>query len=286
MASSDLPISGPLTESELGDAETLVREAGWNQLAADWRIFLQHGTVYAVRDGMRVVATAATLPYDGGFGWVSMVLVAGAYRRQGIAKRLLARCIDDLVAAGIVPVLDATPAGQPLYRSLGFAEAWVFQRYAGHGLAETLTPPGGTIIRPIVGTDGTAVQAYDRAAFGADRSGVLANLRERVPQAALIAERGGRICGYLMGRDGRRATQLGPLIADDADTALALLARGLAAVQGPVYIDLADSKASLRAWLTARGFTSERPLTRMLLRHAKSFDDVTKTFAVAGPELG
>ncbi len=83
--------------AELADAEALVREAGWNQTAADWRIFLDFGTVYAVRNSAgRVVATAATLPYGGRFAWISMVLVAGEYRRQGLARRLLGRCVDDL----------------------------------------------------------------------------------------------------------------------------------------------------------------------------------------------
>ena len=48
MALSDLPI-GRLAPEELPDAEALVAEAGWNQVGADWRIFLEHGAVYAVR---------------------------------------------------------------------------------------------------------------------------------------------------------------------------------------------------------------------------------------------
>ena len=48
MASSDSDI-GRLAPEELPDAEALVAEAGWNQVLADWRIFLDFGTVYAVR---------------------------------------------------------------------------------------------------------------------------------------------------------------------------------------------------------------------------------------------
>ena len=42
-------------------------------------------------------------------------------------------------------------------------------------------------------------------------------LRGRLPAAELIAERGGRIAGFLLGRDGRMAAQIGPLIAEDDD---------------------------------------------------------------------
>ena len=73
MASSELAI-GHLAPSELDDAGALVAESGWNQVAADWRIFQEFGTAYAVRDHARVIATAATLPY-GQRAWISMVLV-------------------------------------------------------------------------------------------------------------------------------------------------------------------------------------------------------------------
>ena len=63
--------------------------------------------------------------------------------------------------------------------------------------------------------------------------------------------RRGRLVGILLGRDGRIASQLGPLIADDAVVARALLARTLAGIAGPIFIDLADSKTETRA--LARG---------------------------------
>ena len=129
MARSDSEI-GRLAPGDLGDAEALVAEAGWNQVAADWRIFLGLGTVYAIRDGACVIATAATLPYGRTCAWISMVLVAATHRRQGLATRLLRRCIDDILAAGLVPVLDATPAGRAVYRPLGFQDAWGFARLA------------------------------------------------------------------------------------------------------------------------------------------------------------
>ena len=78
MAISDpaLDAKTRLRAEDLGDAGALVREASWSQIAADWQVFLDLGTVYAVRTSAgRVIATAATLPYDR-FAWISMVLVA------------------------------------------------------------------------------------------------------------------------------------------------------------------------------------------------------------------
>jgi GNAT superfamily N-acetyltransferase len=290
MALSDpaLARESPLTGDELGDAEALVREAGWNQVAADWRIFLELGTVYAVRTSAgRVIATAATLPYGGRFAWISMVLVAGDYRRQGLATRLLRRCTQELTGAGLVPVLDATPAGRAVYVALGFADAWGYHRLArAEAGAPAPAAPSGVRIQPIDDSAFAQMCRYDAAVFGADRSGVLARLRGRVPAAELVAYRGDQVCGLLLGRNGRSATQLGPLVADDATIARALLARGLAAVTGPLYIDLKDDNVELRIWLEGLGFAAQRPLTRMLHRQTVAFGDAARTFAVAGPELG
>lgn len=291
MAHSDpaLAQETPLRDSELADAEALVREAGWNQVAADWRIFLDLGTVYAVRNSAgRVVATAATLPHGGRFAWISMVLVTAEYRRQGLARRLLNRCIGDLTAKGLVPVLDATPAGRAVYTALGFADTWGFHRLARNGQGSEGAAASGddSVIRAITDADWLELCRYDAAAFGADRRGVLDRLRGRAPQAELIAYRAGRIAGFLLGRNGRSAMQLGPLVAEDAATAEILLLRGVAATPGPIYIDLADAKANLRNALEARGFAAQRPLTRMVYRRAESFDDPARTFAVVGPEFG
>jgi GNAT superfamily N-acetyltransferase len=286
MANSDLPI-GRLAVSELPDAGALVAEAGWNQVAADWRIFLELGTVYAVRAGGRVIATAATLPYGDKCAWISMVLVAGDHRRQGLATRLLRRCIDDVLTVRLVPVLDATPAGRTVYRPLGFEDAWGFQRLAAK--APRRDNPGDAtdiVIRSADDSIWPQLHAYDAAASGADRSAILSRMRGRLRGVDLVAIRNGRPIGFLLGRDGRTASHLGPLVADDDETAKALLRHALRTVPGPVFIDLADSKAAVREWLETRGFAPQRPFTRMLYGRPLGFDDGRRTYAVIGPEFG
>lgn len=286
MARSDPPTIGRLTLADLADAEALVAEAGWNQVAADWRIFLDFGMVYAMHDGAQLIATAATLPY-GGCAWISMVLVASAHRRRGLATTLLRRCIDDIVAAGMVPVLDATPAGRAVYAPLGFREAWSFTRLVSQ--LRTLARPVQSSqleVSPMTDSIWPALCAYDAAAFGADRSPILARMRGRLAPANLYAQRDGRVVGFLLGRDGRTASHLGPLIAEDDAAAIALLSHALSATAGPVHIDLADTKTDVRQCLEACGFAPQRPFTRMLLGRGESFNDGTETFAVIGPEFG
>jgi GNAT superfamily N-acetyltransferase len=292
MATSEprLTVKQSLTSSELDDVGTLVREARWNQLAADWRIFIEFGRLYAIHsDAGRIIATTATLPYGGRFAWISMVLVAGEYRRRGLATALLRGAMADLAAAKLVPVLDATPDGRAVYRRLGFEDSWGFQRLIRRErqrAAGNVGAPAGVTVRPIADADWPALCAYDAAAFGADRSAVLAGLRGRLPAAELVAARADRIVGFLLGRDGGLAAQIGPLTADDDAIAGALAARALDRIEGPLFIDLADSKSELRSVLDARGFAATRPFTRMLCGSSARFDNAARTFAVVGPEFG
>lgn len=285
MARSDLEI-GRLAERDLADADALVRDAGWNQTADDWRVFLDYGTVYALRDQGGVIATAATLPYGDKFAWISMVLVSGSHQRQGHGTTLMRRCIDDIVAAGMVPVLDATPAGRDVYKALGFEDAGKFRRMILRERGTVPFHPGDVMIESISDSAWAELCEYDAGIFGADRSKVLARLRGRLPEAEFCMWRGGRVAGFMLGRVGRKAVQLGPLVAESDEIACALLAQALETLPAPVYLDVVDGKPKIAAWLAEAGFVAERPLTRMLYRRSEAFQDAGQTYAVAGPEFG
>ena len=276
-----------LRADDLQSALALSQEAGWNQNAADWCIFLELGRVTGLtRNDGRLVATAATLPHGGAFGWISMVLVTESARRRGLARWLLRRATDDLIAEKLVPVLDATPAGRMVYVGLGFQDCWAMRRLVARSVKAPDMPDIDVTIRPIRSEDWRAIGELDAAVFGADRSEVLHRLALRLPGAALIAEATGRIAGYLLGRDGRSMNQLGPLVADNEKVAIALLSRAIAAVPAPLTIDLPDRHTAIGEWLATLGFAAERPLTRMIYGRSTAFDDGARLFAIAGPELG
>jgi GNAT superfamily N-acetyltransferase len=291
MAHSDrgLPpdvVARQLHEGDLDAALALSREAGWNQVAADWKIFLGLGGAICLTRNNRPIATAATLPYSGNFAWISMVLVTAAERRQGLARWLLRHCVDDLLSRELVPALDATPAGRTVYLGLGFQDSWTMNRLVARTVRAPTAGQNAETVRALENGDWPQVIASDTAIFGADRSSLLHRLAARLPQAALVAERAGRIAGFLLGRDGRVMNQLGPLAADDDGIARALLARAIAEVPAPITIDVPDRHGALGSWLTTLGFTTERPYIRMIYGTSLAFDDNARLFAIAGPELG
>jgi hypothetical protein len=209
-----------------------------------------------------------------------------------LATLLMRRATQELAAAGRVPVLDATPDGHPVYRAIGYENWWGFhrlrreQRGAQQSARAALPAPAGVTIRAVRDDDWPALCAFDAAAFGAPRNGVLAGLRGRLPQAELIAHSGDRILGFSLGRDGRMIPHVGPLVAQSDGIACALLARAIERIDAPLFIDLADAKPHVLAFLQARGFAPARPFTRMAHGQATRFDDAERTFAVIGPEFG
>ena len=288
---SNHPDISPLKPTDLGSAQALVVEAGWNQVPADWEIFLALGHALKIENPAGGLdATAATLPYAGGFGWLSMVLVTTAKRRQGLATHLLGRCIAGLRESNLISVLDATPAGRAVYRGLGFADGWPISRWVraplGAGAAAEPAPPMIHGLRRMLEQDLATVARFDANAFGCQRGELLTRLYARSADIACLAESGGNLTGYLLGRNGRNADQIGPLVAHDAPTAIALLDHAIARRHGALLIDVLDRHAAMAAALTRRGFTIQRPYTRMTLDRTMPFGDDHLMIAIAGPELG
>jgi GNAT superfamily N-acetyltransferase len=242
---------------------------------------MRHGAVFGLPgDDGRPVATGAILPFSDEFAWVSMVLVTAARRRQRIGTAILEACCAELKRRGLVAVLDATPAGERVYRPLGFVPQFALTRWQGQGGADAAAPAG---IRAMQAGDLAAAIAIDAAAFGARRDFLLRSFFDRAPQLAFISTDG---ASFALARTGRIATQIGPIVAADEAAGAALLTAALGAANGPVFLDVADRWQTLGVLLKQRGFTVQRPFLRMALGRAVPFGDAARTFVVAGPEFG
>ncbi len=285
-----------LGAADLGGAARLVEGAGWNQVADDWRIFLDLGRVIGLRapDG-GLAATAAVLPYaDGGFGWISMVLVGAGWQRRGLATGLLRTCIETLQAQGLACGLDATPAGRTVYQPLGFRDGWAISRWrrgpaapaAGSDASASGARHGDERLLPIADEHRAAIAAFDASAFGADRSALLAGLQRRSTDFGCVLVSRGQLRGFLLGRNGRNATQLGPIVASDSAAATRLLDHALQRLPGPLLLDVLDQHQDFADRLSSRGFAIERGYTRMTLGSREPRGDPAWTIAIAGPELG
>jgi GNAT superfamily N-acetyltransferase len=282
MASTEAPQLTLLAEDRIPGCMALSAEAGWNQTPDDWSVFLRRGTVFGLLDGGVPVASGAILPYPNDFAWISMVLVTAKRRRERIGTRILETCCAEIARRGLVAMLDATPAGERVYRPLGFEPMFNLTRWQGQGGGSGAKLPAG--IRPTTKDDMAAVVALDATAFGARRQFLLDDFVRREPKLGFVTGEDAK--GFVLARPGRLATQIGPVIAADEGAAATLLSAALDAVRGSVFLDLADRWSELARLLQHRGFTVQRPFLRMGMRRHAPYGDPARTFVIAGPEFG
>jgi len=283
MASSDVLAIERLRLDDVAAGLALSDAVGWNQTADDWSLFIAAGSALGVRDEAgTLIATAAALPYDAVTGWISMVLVDAAHRHRGIASQLVDACVASLRDAGRIAVLDATPAGAAVYAKAGFVAGFTFERWEGEGAA-TVAATGSN--RAVVAGPSHAdtLIALDRDAGGVDRALLLRSFLSRPATRAWLASRGN---GFALRRAGRRAAQVGPIVAADDRCALELLALALADNAGRVFIDVPAHRASIADALTRLGFVRQRPFVRMALGDARAAAARERVFVLAGPEFG
>jgi hypothetical protein len=157
-------------------------------------------------------------------------------------------------------LLDATPAGFPLYQSYGFVEedqTIVFQQTRPVTLPPHL-PGNVTVLRD---EEFSEVVSFDTPAFGAERSALLAAYQADDPQRVLVVRDASRhISGYLVAQ----SRVLGPWVARTAGDAEQLLLHALMLPfeSAPsVFVSAGHSEAIVL--LEQYGFTTQRSLSHM-----------------------
>lgn len=267
----------------------LSRLANWNQTLPDWECLLKAGNGFGFQtgDGL-LVASMIALPLGPRHGWISMVLTDPDWRRRGLANQLMTTGTAFLESRGLIPTLDATPAGEKVYRAIGFSGDTGLARWMvspDHSQPACIPPPGLTI-RRMLEPDLDQVSAWDHGQTGCDRAPILRCLRENLPDLAhLIEDAKSTVQGYVMGRPGEHLPQIGPLVAGDSRLAVLLLKTAASRVDGPFYVDAFDrTQSALQSGLKG-SWSRERGFKRLLKGASVSPENPKTVFLAAGPEL-
>lgn len=265
-----------LTDADLAMLGQLVADSGWNQTADDWALFAAQGSIYVVREAdQRIVASGAVLPIDSNAAWISMILVTPDARGQGLGRQVFAHCLDLVRQSGRTAMLDATPAGETLYRQFDFTPLWRLTRW------QRAAQPGTARAPRSEATDIAPLAALDAEALGFARQTVLADLAGREGSRVLR-----RADGFAIVRAGRIAHQVGPLLATSEAAAAGLLGDAAASLTGSVFVDVPDDRPVLREWLAGAGFTAQRGFARMAAGGDAPEGQRSFIHAIAGPEFG
>ena len=90
-----------------------------------------------------------------------------------------------------------------------------------------------------------------------------------------------------MARRGATFIQLGPLVAETVDDAIAVCLLSLGTLAGEaVVLDVPSSQERFLHWLLEKGFVEQRSFTRMFLGSGRASGNLAHQFAISGPELG
>ncbi len=285
--------------ADLPVADELRAAAGWNQTPADWMRLLQYepegcfAAFPAEADGgeePRISGTVTTTCYGTELAWIGMMLVHPDLRGRGIASQLMKHALAHLNGRGIRCImLDATPAGEPVYRRLEFEHEWTFFRWhrSGEATREQSARVQGSAGQPAnhaFSSLSAACRDLDRKAFGTDRSLWLKRLLQDSLDTLVIDD--GKNTGFGMVRPGRNAACLGPVVASSPEVADRIIRTLLQNVDGPVFWDIPQTGAEAEWRATALGFEKLRPLSRMRWRSEKIRPDIALQYAIADPATG
>lgn len=265
-----------LTRNDLVPCADLSEDRGWPRDEHRWGLLLAAGTGFGIDapDGKGLMATCVVTSYGPRMAAIGMLLVAGRYARQGVARHLMHQVID--TTGGAPLSLYATASGRPLYEKLGFAAVGQTQRMSGHfrpaapaGGPDAAVHPGlavrtGLTVRPASAGDLQAMLRLDADTFGLDRTHLLARLPAFADHLR-VAEEGGELVGYgaLWPSSGSHA--VGPLIARDTATAKLLVSSLAGATDRPLRADIDARHEELLGWLGERGLQPGSGTTVMSL---------------------
>ena len=274
--------------SDIREAMKLVVAESWNQTEKDWELLISgDGNIClaAEIDG-RLVATATAINYDNIVAWIGMVLVNKKQRGRGISKLLLNALFEKLKTCQSIK-LDATPAGQPVYKKLGFSDEYSISRMVNKAVNVEAEAASKLIPQKIKETDVAEIINFARRVFGAGRSGLIRILIKENQNKSLLLKESNKITGFVLGRMGNRFYQIGPLSASNKDVAIALVLAVLKELEGvPVVVDVPDDKQELIDWLSSIGFEKRRFFIRMFQHENRFPGEVESYYLIGGPEFG
>ncbi|MFD9044464.1 GNAT family N-acetyltransferase [Streptomyces bottropensis] len=273
-----------VTRATLDDWAVVARwagEEGWNPGLRDPACFFAQdpeGFFIGRIDG-EPVSSVSVVTYGDHHAFLGFYLVRPDLRGRGHGlttwKTALAHAGDRTVG------LDGVVAQQDNYRLSGFEPAHRTFRYAGVIPGAAALPDG---VRPV--RDAASLAAYDSACHPADRPRFLQRWLTADGHRALARIVDGRLAGYGVIRPGRDALRIGPLFADTAADARALLT-GLAteAAGRELAIDVPEPHTAAVALAEEYGLTPSFETARMYTGPIRPYA-AERVFGVTTLELG
>jgi len=273
----------PMGESDLSAAHALSCSVGWPHRLEDWQFALAVGEGIVACQGQRLVGTAMWWRYEGRQARIGLVTVDPAIQRAGIGRQMMNAIIERLAEPRII--LNATEAGDPLYRRLGFSPVGTIIQHQGASFGAPLVPlRAGERIRPLGRNDTERLIALDASAIGARRDKVIAELTR--DGDAVILDDSGDTVGFAFFRRFGRGHVIGPVVARDTAAARALVAHWIGLNAGMFLRVDVPGESGLSDWLDDLGLARVSPVLTMVRGAPLDPPGPFRTFGLVSQALG
>jgi len=279
-----------MNEEDIDSAMELVLSEGWNQTENDWNLFLDNSLNICLVAEIenRVVGTVTAFNYNNKIAWIGMVLVNKTHRGKGISKLMLAEIFKRLNCCQSIK-LDATPAGSPVYKKMGFEEEYLINRMVC-GSVDKMQKKNLTDNYHIDSLEDKSISEaieFDEIAFGSNRATLLESLIGSFPGKCFVLKQNSKLAGFALGREGNKYHHIGPVTAVSAQQALDLIVNSLFYLQGkPVVIDILEEQTILIEALLKLGFEKKRHFMRMFIPPNAFPGSIRLQYLICGPEFG
>jgi GNAT superfamily N-acetyltransferase len=285
-----------LREADIPRAMELKNALGWNQTPEDWRRFLRlspEGSFKAVR-GEQLVATAIAYVFDR-VCWIGMVIVQEDCRHQGVGRQIMTHCLQySSEKNSNLIVLDATRDGVSLYGRLGFRPEFLVGAARGRisGPASGVPERARLELRRIEVKDLDAIVSLEACALGAVREALLYHLVKQYPGRGFVCHnREGELTGFVLHRPGSHSFQVGPMIAQDDQTAECLLSAAFSDLltkekEASVILNVPMNNQAMQQLVRDWSLKVEPRLTRMSHGRKRLHAREDMVYALSGPEKG
>jgi predicted N-acetyltransferase YhbS len=272
-----------MTESDLPSAHGLTQALRWAHRLEDWQFLLRVGTGFVAEESGKLIGTGLCWKFGITHASLGLIIVSPERQGKGIGRELMNLVLEELGDRCIL--LNATPAGQPLYEKLGFVPTGTVDQH--QGTMQQTSPialAAGERIRPVAAGDLKVLAELATRALGMPREEMMAqvlNLAEGV-----LIEKDGEPLGFSMIRRFGRGHMIGPVVAPDTERAKALIAHWAEAYAGSFVRVDATGASGLTAWLESLGLPLIEPGVAMVRGLVPASDGTVKQYAVLNQAIG
>lgn len=268
----------------VGYAINQAKQEGWNPGLDDHQTFSYadpNGFFIAKLDG-KPIGCAAGICYGNDYAFFGLYVIEKAYRGLGYGMQLTKRRLD--YVGDRCTGLDGVLENEQVYAKIGFRTAFISHRYAIKPIDAKVDQ--NPAVKNIKTLDFKRIEQYDRLCFPAGRHHFLhAWLSAPHQQGFWLHDDNLHVTGYAVMRQCIEGYKIGPLFANDLESAKTLLCHCLQQADATVFIDIPEINKTACALAKSHQAEAVFACARMYRQGVPDID-MQRVFAITTFELG